>query len=78
MADGKVTTSVKTFPTTTQELMALSDWLTAAYHMLKDGTLYQNLGANHFNNRDKGKQALRLVNRLQSLGFAVHITSMSA
>jgi transposase len=52
--------------------------LTAAYHMLKDGTLYQDLGANHFNNQDKAKQALRLVNRLQSLGFAVQITSMAA
>ena len=52
--------------------------LTAAYHMLKDGTLYQDLGANHFDNRDKGKQVLRLVNRLQSLGFAVQITSMAA
>jgi transposase len=52
--------------------------LTAAYHMLKDGTLYQDLGANHFDNRDKGKQALRLLNRLQSLGFAVQITSMVA
>jgi transposase len=52
--------------------------LTAAYHMLKDGTLYQDLGAQHFDNRDKGKQALRLVNRLQSLGFAVQITSVAA
>jgi transposase len=52
--------------------------LTAAYHMLKDGTLYQDLGAKHFDNRDKGKQALRLVNRLQSLGFAVQITSLAA
>ena len=52
--------------------------LTAAYHMLKDGTLYQDLGASHFDNRDKGKQALRLVNRLQSLGFTVQITSMAA
>jgi transposase len=52
--------------------------LTAAYCMLKDGTLYQDLGANHFDNRDKGKQALRLVNRLQSLGFSVQITSMAA
>ena len=52
--------------------------LTAAYHMLKNGTLYQDLGANHFDNRDKGKQALRLLNRLQSLGFAVQITSMAA
>ena len=52
--------------------------LTAAYHMLKDGTLYQDPGASHFDNRDKGKQALRLVNRLQSLGFTVQITSIAA
>jgi transposase len=29
MVDGKVTTGVKTFKTTTEELMALSDWLSA-------------------------------------------------
>ena len=29
MVEGKVTTGVKTFKTTTQELMALSDWLSA-------------------------------------------------
>ena len=52
--------------------------LTAAYHMLKNGTLYQDLGANHFDRRAKGKHALRLVNRLQSLGFAVQITPMAA
>jgi transposase len=52
--------------------------LTATYHMLKDGTLYQDLGAKHFDNREKGKQAQRLVNRLQSLGFAVQITSIAA
>ena len=52
--------------------------LTAAYHMLKDGAFYQDLGANHFDNRNKGKQALRLVNRLQNLGFVVQITSMAA
>ena len=35
MADGKVTTTVKTFNTATQELLALSDWLSAenATHM---------------------------------------------
>ena len=52
--------------------------LTATYHMLKDGTLYQDLGAKHFDNREKGKQAQRLVNRLHSLGFAVQITSIAA
>lgn len=48
--------------------------LTAAYHMLKNGTLYQDLGANHFDNRAKGKQVLHLLNRLRNLGFAVQIT----
>jgi transposase len=48
--------------------------LTAAYHMLKNGTLYQDLGANYFDQRAKDKQVLRLVNRLQNLGFAVQIS----
>jgi transposase len=52
--------------------------LTAAYHMLKDGTLYQDLGADHFDNRAKGKHVLRLVNRLQNLGFDVQITPLVA
>jgi len=52
--------------------------LTAAYHMLKDGTLYQDLGANHFENRAKGKHVLTLVNRLKNLGFDVQITPLAA
>jgi transposase len=52
--------------------------LTAAYHMLNNGTLYQDLGAGHFEKRAKGKQVLRLVNRLQSLGYAVQISPMAA
>jgi len=46
--------------------------------MLKNGTLYQDLGANHFDNRAKGKQALRLVNRLQNPGFNIQITPVAA
>ena len=46
--------------------------------MLKNDTFYQDLGASHFNNRDKGKQVLRLVNPPQNLGFAVQIASMAA
>src|SRR5262249_2453554 len=41
--------------------------LTAAYHMLKNGTLYEDLGADHFDNRAKAKQVHRLVGRLQNL-----------
>lgn len=48
--------------------------LTAAYHMLKNGVLYQDLGPNHFDIRAKSKQTARLVARLQALGFAVQIT----
>jgi transposase len=51
--------------------------LTAAHHMLNNGTLYQDLGASHFEKRAKGKQALQLVKRLKNLGFAVQITSMA-
>ena len=50
--------------------------LTAAYHMLKNGTLYEDLGASHFDNRAKGKHVLRLVSRLQNLGFVVQITPL--
>jgi transposase len=52
--------------------------LTAAYHMLKYGTLYQDLGAKHFDQRTKGKQILTLVNRLKNLGFDVAITPLAA
>jgi transposase len=52
--------------------------LTAAYHMLKNGTFYEDPGANHFARREKDKQILRLVNRLQSLGYAVEITPRAA
>jgi transposase len=52
--------------------------LTAAYHMLKNGTLYQDLGPDHFDKRAKGKQVDRLINRLRNLGFAVQITPVEA
>jgi transposase len=52
--------------------------LTAAYHMLKNGTLYQDLGANHCDKRAQGKYVLRLVSRLKNLGFAVQIMPMAA
>jgi len=52
--------------------------LTTAYHMLKNGTVYQDPGASYFDNRAKDKQALRLVNRLKNLGFQVQITPLAA
>lgn len=40
MTDGKVTTTIKTFNTATQELLALSDWLSAenATHIAMEAT----------------------------------------
>jgi transposase len=52
--------------------------LTAAYHMLKNGTVYQDLGASYFDNRAKDKQALRLISRLKNLGFEVQIKPLAA
>ena len=51
--------------------------LTAIYHMLKDGTLYQDLGANHFQSRSKGQQTKRLVKRLANLGYDVALTPVT-
>jgi transposase len=51
--------------------------LTAIYHMLKDGTLYQDLGCNHFQSRSKGQQTRRLVKRLADLGYEVALKPMA-
>jgi transposase len=47
--------------------------LTAAYHMLKDGTFYNDLGPAHFDRRRPETQARRLVKRLADLGFSVEL-----
>jgi transposase len=52
--------------------------LTAIYHMLKDGTLYQDLGSNHFQSRSKGQQTKRLVKRLADLGYNVALTPLAS
>src|SRR5262249_5213141 len=38
--------------------------LTAIYHMLRDGTMYQDLGPNHFDAHAKERQENRLLKRL--------------
>lgn len=52
--------------------------LTAIYHMLKDGTMYQDLGPNHFQYRDKERQKRRLLQRLADLGFAMELVPLTA
>lgn len=48
--------------------------LTAAWHMLRDGTEWQELGAAHFDRRDSSKTANRLIHRLQQMGYTVQAT----
>jgi transposase len=48
--------------------------LTAVYHMLRDGTFYHDLGANHFDRGTAEARANRLVRRIANLGFACTLT----
>jgi len=54
-------------------LAVAASMLTAAYYMLKDDVEYRDLGADHFDRRDKAKLANRLIQRLHELGFAVEV-----
>jgi len=49
--------------------------LTTAYHMLADGTRYQDLGPGHFARRDPARAAAKLANRIRDLGYTVEIRS---
>ena len=52
--------------------------LTAACHMIADGTYYQDLGAGHFERRAKPNQIKHLVAKIQSLGYDVEIKPLAA
>jgi transposase len=51
--------------------------LTAAYHMLKTGTLYQDLGPDHFHRRSKPSQVQRLVQKLSNFGYEVTVKPLA-
>jgi transposase len=59
-------------------LAVAASMLTAIYHMLKDGTLYQDLGRNYLDRRSTDQQKKRLVKRLADLGYAVELTPLAA
>jgi hypothetical protein len=48
--------------------------LTASYHILKGGTEYQDLGAEHFARRDRGRMIQRLVRWINDLGCPIQLT----
>lgn len=47
--------------------------LKAAFFMLRDGVVYEDLGPNHFDRRDTKKTVQRLTRRLKELGFDVDL-----
>jgi transposase len=46
------------------------------YHLLRDGTFYEDLGANYFDERDRAGTVRRSVRRLERLGY--HVTLEAA
>jgi transposase len=59
-------------------LAVAASMLTAAYHMLKNGAEYKDLGAGHFTRRDRDKMIQRLVRRINDLGCQVQLISQAA
>jgi len=48
--------------------------LTIAYHMLREGTCYQDLGARYLDQRKRQRTVRRLLGRLHDLGLQVQVT----
>ncbi|MBI4522156.1 MAG: IS110 family transposase [Gemmatimonadetes bacterium] len=53
-------------------LAVAASMVTAAYHIIRDGTEYQDLGPDFFQRHDK-KNAFRLVQRLRNMGYIVQL-----
>jgi transposase len=47
--------------------------LTAAYHILRDGVDYRELGPDHFVERDRSRTVERLARRIRDLGYEITI-----
>jgi transposase len=52
--------------------------LVIAYHILKNGTTYQDLGPNYFDERSRHRTIRRAVQRLQRLGYKVSLEELGA
>ena len=52
--------------------------LTVIYHLLRDGVVYQDLGPNYFDQRDRSQIARQAVRRLERLGYHVSLTEGAA
>ncbi len=47
--------------------------LTIIYHLIRDGTTYEDLGATYFDKRAKGKVLAQSVRRIEQLGYRVTV-----
>jgi transposase len=52
--------------------------LVIAYHLLTEGTVYQDLGAQYFDERARQAVERRLVRRLEALGYTVALETVAA
>ena len=52
--------------------------LTAAYHMLRTGTFYPDLGPDHLSRRARSDRTERLVSQLTALGYTVQPPQLSS
>jgi transposase len=52
--------------------------LTIAYHLLRDGAEYGDLGPHYFDERDEAHVTRRLVHRLEALGYSVQLQRPAA
>jgi transposase len=52
--------------------------LVIAYHLLRDGGTYEDLGPTYFDERDKTRVTQRLLQRLHNLGVAVEVLPAAA
>ena len=54
-------------------LLVAASMLTAAYHMLRTGSVYEDLGERYFDCRNHLELVYRLVRRLGDLGVRVEL-----
>jgi hypothetical protein len=52
--------------------------LVIAYHLLTKGSVYEDLGSNYFDDRDKVATVNRAVARIKRLGYEVTVTPHAA
>src|SRR4051794_36772965 len=52
--------------------------LTIMFHIIRDGSVYQELGASHYDQQNKPKVTRKLVERLQRLGYYVTLAPVEA